>query len=52
MSLGWQSATEMPGLSGAGGPPGFMRIHELDSLTMQGFSSKATMTARTRFDAP
>ena len=29
--------TEMSGLSGVGGPPGFMMIHELDSLTMQGF---------------
>ena len=42
----------MPGLSGVGGPPGFMSIHELDSLMMHGFSSKTTVPPRTRVDAP
>ena len=31
-----------------GGPPGFIRIHELDSLTMHGFSSRTTVPPRTR----
>jgi hypothetical protein len=34
--------------SGVGGPPGFMMIHELDSLTMHGFSSRTTVPPRTR----
>jgi hypothetical protein len=38
----------MPGLSGVGGPPGFMMIHELDSLTVHGFSSRMTVPPRTR----
>src|SRR5262249_9394839 len=38
----------MPGLSGVGGPPGVMMIHELDSLTMHGFSSRTTVPPRTR----
>src|SRR6185436_19929595 len=36
------------GLSGVGGPPGFMMIHELDSFTMHGFSSRTTVPPRTR----
>src|SRR5262249_21772760 len=38
----------MPGLSPVGGPPGFMMIHELDSLTMHGFSSRTTVPPKTR----
>ena len=45
---GWYSTTEISGLSGVGGPPGFMMIHELDSFTMQGFSSMTTVPPRTR----
>ena len=39
---------ECTGFQPEGGPPGFMSIHELDSLTMHGFSARTTVPPSTR----